>query len=172
MNMNINFGNKRTIAGIIILVCIIALVIYSPTIIHYTNPSVCTVNGVCEHEQRLILIEDLIPVFILIGVAIGAIVFFFMSSRLEKKQHDFKRVTDALIQFLGKDERLVVQKLLENHGKVLQAEISRIEGIGKLKSHRIIQRLSDRGVIEIEGFGKTNIIKLNKSLNEVLLEKK
>ncbi|VVB75244.1 Uncharacterised protein [uncultured archaeon] len=172
MNLKVDLGNKRTIAGAIVLICIIALVIYSPTIIHYTNPSVCTVNGVCEHEQRLILLEDLIPLFILIGVAIGAVVFFFMSSRIEGTKQDMKKVTDALIQFLGKDEKQVVQKLLENHGKILQAEVSRIEGIGKLKSHRIIRRLADRGVIEIEGFGKTNIIKLAKGINEVLIEKK
>jgi uncharacterized membrane protein len=172
MDIKIDFGNKKTLAGIIILICILALVIYSPTIIQQTNPTTCTIDGVCQHEQRLLLLEDLIPVFILIGIAIGAIVFFFMSSRLEKKQQDLTKVTDALIQFLGKDEKLVVQKLLENHGKVLQAEISRIEGIGKLKSHRIIQRLNDRGIIEIESFGKTNIIKLNKGLKETLLEKK
>ena len=80
-----------------------------------------------------------------------------------------KKVTDTLIQFLNKDEKLVVKKLLENDGKALQAEITRIEGLGKVKSHRIIQRLSDRQVIEVEGFGKTNIIKLNKGIKDVLL---
>jgi len=172
MDIKIDFSNKRTMAGLIILLCVLALVIYSPTIIQQTNPTTCTVEGVCQHEQRLILLEDLIPVFILIGIAIGAIVFFIMSSRLEKKQKDLSKVTDALVKFLGKEEKLVVQKLLENNGKVLQAEISRIEGIGKLKSHRIIQKLSDRGVIEIEHYGKTNIIKLNKEIKETLIEKK
>jgi len=172
MDIKIDFSNKRTMAGIIILLCVLALVIYSPTIIQQTNPTTCTINGECQHEQRLILLEDLIPIFILIGIAIGAVVFFIMSSRLEKKQKDLSKVTDALVKFLGKDEKLVVQKLLENNGKVLQAEISRIEGIGKLKSHRIIQKLSDRGVIEIEHYGKTNIIKLNKEIKETLIEKK
>ena len=172
MDIKFDFSNKRTITGVIILVCIIALVIYSPTLISLTNPTTCTVNGVCEHEQRLILLEDLIPIFILIGVVIGAAVFFFMSSKIASTQKDMTKITDALVQFLGKDEKLVVQKLLDNDGKVLQAEVSRIEGIGKLKSHRIIQRLSDRGVIEIEHFGKTNIIKLNKGLKETLLTKK
>jgi uncharacterized membrane protein len=172
MELKMDFGSKRTIAGVIILICAVALVIYSPTLIAYTNPGICTINGVCQHEQRLILLEDLIPLFIIIGIVIGVGVFFFMSSRIEAKEQDLTKVTDALIQFLGKDEKLVVQKLLENDGKVLQAEVSRIEGVGKLKSHRIIQRLSDRGVIEIEHFGKTNIIKLNKGLKETLLAKK
>jgi len=95
-----------------------------------------------------------------------------MSSRLEAKNKDLNRVADTLIQFLNKDEKLVVQKLLDNDGKVLQAEITRIEGLGKVKSHRIVQRLVDRGVIEVEGFGKTNLVKLNKNIKETLLVKK
>ncbi len=148
------------------------LIIYSPNLIALTNPTVCTINGVCQHEERVHLLTELVPVFILAGVIIGAIVFFFMSSRLENKQNDLKIVTSTLIQFLNKEEKLVVQKLIDNDGKVLQAEISRIDGIGKVKSHRIIQRLVDRKVIEVEGFGKTNIIKLTKEIKSVLLGKK
>jgi uncharacterized membrane protein len=172
MDLKIDFSNRRTIVGFMILVCLIALALYSPAIISRTNPTECTIDGVCQHELREQLLTDLIPVFILIGIVIGAVVFFFMSSRMENREKELQKVTGALVQFLGKDEKLVVQKLLDNHGQVLQAEISRIEGIGKLKSHRIIQRLSDRGVIETESFGKTNRIKLNKGLQETLLAKK
>ncbi|MBS3061070.1 MAG: hypothetical protein J4215_00645 [Candidatus Diapherotrites archaeon] len=172
MEVKIDFSNKQTISGFIILLSIIGLAFYLPDLILQTNPTVCTINGVCEHEQRLNLLTEMVPVFILAGIVIGAAVFFFMSSRLDTQQKDLKKVTDALVQFLGKDEKLVVQKLLENDGKVLQAEVSHIEGIGKLKSHRIIQRLMDRGVIERETYGKTNIIKLNPGLKDTLLSKK
>ncbi len=64
------------------------------------------------------------------------------------------------------------RKILESNGKIFQAEISRIEGIGKLKSHRILQRLLDRQVIEIERHGKTNIVKLAKNIQEALVLKK
>ena len=40
----------------------------------------------------------------------------------------------------------------------------------KLKSHRILQRLSDRGVIKIEKYGKTNIVKLTDNIKEVLIK--
>ncbi|MFA5931315.1 MAG: hypothetical protein WC821_03305 [archaeon] len=169
MDVKFDLSNKKTIAGLIILVCIVALIFYSPNIVSLTNPTVCTIDGVCQHEERVHLLTELIPVFISIGILIGVAVFFFMSSRLENKEKDLSKVTDTLVQFLNKDEKLVVQKLIENDGKVLQAEVSRIEGIGKVKSHRIIQRLVDRGVIEVEGFGKTNIIKLNKGIKDVLL---
>jgi uncharacterized membrane protein len=172
MDIKFDFSNKKTIAGLIGLICIIALILYSPTLVSLTNPSVCTIDGVCQHEQRVVLLTDLIPVFILIGIIIGAGVFFFMSSRLESKEKDLSKITSTLVQFLNKDEKLVVQKLIDGDGKVLQAEITRMEGLGKVKSHRIIQRLVDRGVIEVEGFGKTNIVKLNKNIKETLISKK
>ncbi|MFH0954655.1 MAG: hypothetical protein V1777_00955 [Candidatus Micrarchaeota archaeon] len=172
MDFKIDFSNRRTIAGFLILLCVIALALYSPVIISQTNPTVCTIDGVCQHEVRENLLTSLIPVFILIGIIIGAIVFFFMSSRMENKEKELQKVTSALVQFLGKDEKLVVQKLLDSQGQVLQADVSRIAGVGKLKSHRIIQRLSDRGVIIIEPFGKTNRIRLNKELEQTLLAKK
>ncbi|MFH1545205.1 MAG: super-infection exclusion protein B [archaeon] len=171
MELKIDFSNKRTIAGVIVLICLIALVFYSPVILSESNPEICIVDGVCQHEQRVELMNQLVPVFILSGIVIGAIVFFFMTTKLEDKKKDLEKVTQALIQFLNKDEKAVIQKILENNGKVFQSEISRIEGIGKLKSHRILQRLSDRGVIEIEKHGKTNIVKLTKNIKEVLVNK-
>ncbi|MFA5125485.1 MAG: hypothetical protein WC462_00595 [archaeon] len=172
MDIKFDLSNKRTIAGIIALICVVALIFYLPNIVMLTNPTTCTINGVCQHEQRLILLTDLIPVFILIGIAIGVIVFFFMSVRLDNKQKDINRITDALVSFLNKDEKLVVKKLLDSDGKVLQAELSRLEGLGKVKSHRVLQRLLDRGVIDKESYGKTNIIKLNKNIKEALILKK
>lgn len=165
------FNNKRGIAGVIILVSLIALILYLPTIISFTNPTVCTINGICQHEQRVDLLTNLVPIFILIGIIIGTIVFFFMISKLENKEKDLTKITSVLIKFLNKDEKIVVEKILDNDGKILQAELSRINGLGKVKSHRIVQRLIDRGVIEKENFGKTNIIKLNKEIKETLIKK-
>lgn len=174
MELRIDFANKKAIAGIIALICVIALIFYLPTLFRQIEPGPdqCIVNGVCQHEQRLQLLDSLIPIFILIGIVVGALVFFFMTTKLEDKKKDIEKITQTLIQFLNKDEKLVVQKILENKGHALQSEISRIEGIGKLKSHRILQRLSDRGVIQSESYGKTNQIKLAKNIQEVLIKQK
>ncbi|MFH1225264.1 MAG: hypothetical protein V1676_05670 [Candidatus Diapherotrites archaeon] len=170
MELKIDLSNRRAIAGIVVLLCVMALVLYLPPLLNETNPGVCYVGGVCQHEKRIEVLNQLVPFFILGGVAIGALVFFFMTSKLEDKGKELKKVTSALVQFLGKDEKAVVQKILENGGKVYQSEVSRIETVGKLKSHRILQRLADRGVIEIEKHGKTNIIKLAPAVREVLVK--
>jgi flagellar motor component MotA len=170
MELKIDFSNKRVVAGIIVLISLLAIAFYLPNIIEETNPDVCIVDGMCLHEQRINFLTQLVPLFVLGGIVIGALVFFFMTSKLESTEHDLEKVAETLIQFLNKDEKKVVQKILDNKGKVYQSEISRIEGIGKLKSHRILQRLSDRGVIEIEKHGKTNMVLLAKNISEVLLK--
>lgn len=172
MEINFNFSNKRALAGLLILICLIGLAFYSPVVFSYFEPQVCTVDGVCQHEQYARFLAELVPIFIIVGIVIGSLVFFFMSSRLENKQRDIKNLSAVIVQFLGKDERLVVQKLLDNDGKVLQAELSRTEGLGKLKSHRIIQRLVDRQVVEVEKYGKTNIVRLSKGIKDALVARK
>ena len=174
MDFSVNLSNRRSIVGIIALICVIAIIFYTPTLISLTNPTTCISpeTGQCEHEQRVILITQLVPVFIIVGIIIGAVLFFFISAKLDSRKKDLEKVTKALVDFLNRDEKLVVQKLLENNGKVLQAEISRIESLGKVRSHRVVQKLVDRGVIEVEKYGKTNTIKLTKGVADSLIIKK
>jgi len=169
MELKIDFSNRKAIAGAIVLICAIAFIFYLPTILAETSPQQCVVNGVCQHEQRLSQVYQLVPGFVLIGIVIGALVFFFMTSRLEKKEKSLKNNTEVLLRFLNQDERKLVNALVENNGKVLQAEITRLPEMSKVKSHRIVQRLIDRGVIEKESLGKTNIVRFTKEIKEGLI---
>jgi uncharacterized membrane protein len=170
MELKIDFSNKRTIAGILILVCLTGMLLFLPSVLQHFEPQTCTIEGVCQHEQQLELFYHLVPVFILAGIIIGAFVFYFMTTKLDDKKKELEKTTSALIQFLSKDERKVVEKIMSESGKVLQSEISRMEGLGKVKSHRILQRLMDRGVIEIEAHGKTNVVRLTKAIKEAILK--
>ena len=169
MARKIDFSNKKAIAGIIVLACAVALVFLLPPIIAAAKPEVCTINGVCQHERQLNLLTELVPVFVLSGIIVGALVFFLMSSRLEGKQRDAKKIAETMLRFLNPDERKLVNLLIENNGKILQAELTRLPGMSKVKSHRVVQRLIDRGVIEKETMGKTNIVRFSKEIKEGLL---
>jgi uncharacterized membrane protein len=169
MKPKINFSNRKAVAGAIILACAIALILYLPSIVSETNPDVCIVNGVCQHERQLNLLTQMIPVFIFVGLIIGVIVFFLMTSKIEDKKKDARKIADVMLKFLNPDERKLADLLIENNGKVLQAELTRLPGMSKVKSHRVIQRLIDRGVIEKETLGKTNIVRFSKEIKEGLL---
>ncbi len=170
MELKIDFSNRKAIAGLIALACVIALALYLPSVISATKSEVCTVDGVCLHEKQLTFLTQLVPVFVLGGIVIGAVVFFFVTSKLEDKQRNVKKLSSVMLKFLNPDERKLVDLLIENNGKALQAELTRLPGMSKVKSHRIIQRLMDRGVIEKETLGKTNIVRFSKEIKEGLLQ--
>ena len=75
---------------------------------------------------------------------------------------------DIIMRFLSPSERKVLQKLVEGKGIVLQSEISRMEGMNKLKTHRIIRDMEMKGVIKTENYGKTKRIILSKDIKDSL----
>ena len=160
---------KKMVLAAIALVGFAAMVFGLPPLIGLFAPETCIVNGVCEHEGRLNMITQSIPFFVGLGVIAGAGIYWFMSRQLVEKQKSLQNTAEIVLQFLGGEEKAIVKKLVEENGKCLQAEISRIEGIGKLKSHRILQRMKEKRVIEIEKFGKTNIVRLSKNIREGLV---
>ena len=69
---------------------------------------------------------------------------------------------------LSSNERKVVEKIIENNGSVLQSEISRMENMTKLKTHRAVKELERKGVIKLEQYGKTNRIVLSDDIKEII----
>lgn len=162
--------NKKIILGIIIVVSFLGFIF---SLMAYFNSvsqgQQCSVTGECPHEEQVELLTVLIPILASIGVGIGAGTYYFMSSKIEEKEKSLKKNTDILLKFLNPDERKLVNQLIEGKGKVLQAEITRLPGMTKVKSHRVIQKLIDRGVIESEQLGKTRIVRFSKEIKEGLL---
>lgn len=138
-----------------------------------------------------------IPIFnlfislILLTIAIIPMSYYFISQRFEEKiERKFnvisklleknnsvpnkapKEIDDknVILKFLNLSERKVVEKLIERNGDVLQSEISQMEGMTKLKTHRAVRDLERKGIIKRESHGKTNRIILSKDIKEVMLK--
>jgi len=60
--------------------------------------------------------------------------------------------------------------LVEKKGEALQSEISREEGMTKLKTHRAVRNLEVKGIVKRYLHGKTYRIVLSKDVKELLLE--
>lgn len=138
-----------------------------------------------------------IPIFILplssvlLIIAIVPMSYYFISKRLEEKlERKFdvisklmkknnsvsnkttKEIDDKniILKFLNLGERKVVEALIEKKGEILQSEISRMEGMTKLKTHRAVRDLERKGIIKRESHGKTHRIILSKDIKEVILK--
>lgn len=80
--------------------------------------------------------------------------------------------TDIISRFLKPDEQKVVETLRQAGGSLLQKEIARQTGFTRLKTHRILARLAERQVIEVEWAGNTNKITLPRWLKETVRARK
>ncbi|MCX6776129.1 MAG: hypothetical protein NT130_04755 [Candidatus Micrarchaeota archaeon] len=163
-------NNFRVLLGFIALVALFIVLYWLPNFIQETNPTQCTVNGQCEHEARMNLLMYLSPVFVAIGFVLGAVAFYFFTENKKVEYVEVKPSPEAILKLLPADERKVVAKIAEEGGKALQSEISLLDKMGKVKSHRIIDRLEERGIVEKEQHGKTNLVKLTKELKDALVK--
>lgn len=124
---------------------------------------------------------------ILLIFAVVPLSHHFASQKLEKRMEENIRVISKLVnknnhplkkeqkendkniilKFLNPNERVILKKLIENKGTVLQSEISRMEGMTKLKTHRTVKDLERKGVIKTETYGKTNRIILTEDIKDI-----
>ncbi len=66
-----------------------------------------------------------------------------------------QRTLAAVMRVLKDDERKVVELLIKAGGKILQKDIARQTGFSRVKTHRILYRLSVRGVVVAKKYYNT-----------------
>jgi uncharacterized membrane protein len=67
---------------------------------------------------------------------------------------------ESVAKTLTADERKIVEALNAHSGVYLQKYIKSETGLSRLKIHRIIARLADRGIVSLEKAGNTNQVHL------------
>ncbi|HLN88848.1 MAG TPA: hypothetical protein VK253_02170 [Candidatus Binatia bacterium] len=68
---------------------------------------------------------------------------------------------ESVAKTLTEDERKILQVLNSHDGKYLQKYIRNETGLSRLQTHRIIARLSERGIVSLEKIGNTNQVYLS-----------
>ncbi len=88
------------------------------------------------------------------------VVYFLIVPEIQTKNTSENQQED-IFSFLLPDEKKVVEILIKHGGEYLQKQISKETGFTRVKTHRVIVRLAQRGIISVEKRGNTNVIKLN-----------
>ena len=161
--------NVKILGGLIALAVFVLLVFYIPRFLEGEVPLICIENGSCQHESYLDDVIASIPLMIVGGFVFGIVVSFFYFERKIEVPVPSEDRTKALLALLQPSERKIISKIIEKNGEALQSELSRIEGIGKVKAHRVIDRLIRRGVLEKEQVGKTNILRIRKDIKKAMI---
>lgn len=111
-----------------------------------------------------------LPIAVFISAIVGTAVAYVLMSRSEASRRRARINARILLNLLRDDERVIVEKILEHGGEMRQYELVHSTGMNKVKVHRILKALEDRGVVVIEKIGKVNNLRLRKELYEALKE--
>lgn len=121
-----------------------------------------------RHEKGNTEFYYFIPIFAFFGLAVGALIYYLVEGDIERKDKTIKHNYEVIFQLLNPDERKVIRKIVENQGKLQQIEITYMEGFTKVKAHRVIESLVQKGILTKETLGKMRLIKMNNDLYEIL----
>ena len=94
------------------------------------------------------------------GVLSGLIVYRITSTTIAKQQKLVKANVNLIMKFLGQDDKDVINLVLSKGGVTTQSEISKMPNMTRLRAHRVVKKLEDRGLVHVEKHGKINMVRL------------
>ncbi len=101
-------------------------------------------------------------------IFVVSLLYYLFSSKMEEKEKCLNKNLEILNSILDKDEKKVLDRLVLNKGQMEQADISKM--YDKIKAHRILKKLEEKGIITINRGSKTNLIQLNEELRKELVK--
>src|SRR5439155_2384755 len=96
---------------------------------------------------------------------VGVIYFLVlpeMKSYYAPSNGNGKENTAMVLKTLKPEERSIVNVLDAHGGTYLQKNITKEAGLSRLKTHRVVAALSERGIVQVEKYGNTNQVSLAK----------
>jgi hypothetical protein len=121
-------------------------------------------GGFAPNLAILIPLSTLLFLFTLLASFVGVIYFLVLP---EMKNYAVgtgsgKDAVAVVLRTLKPEERKVVGVLDVHGGAYLQKYITKEAGLSRLKTHRVVAALSERGVVQVEHRGNTNEVTLAK----------
>lgn len=119
-------------------------------------------GGFTPNLTILIPLSTLLFLFTLLASVVGVVYFLVLP---EMKDYvagtgGGKEGVSVVLRTLKPEERKVVGVLDVHGGKYLQKYITKEAGLSRLKTHRVVASLSERGIVQVEHRGNTNEVTL------------
>jgi uncharacterized membrane protein len=119
-------------------------------------------GGFSANLAILIPLSTLLFLFTLLASVVG-VIYFLVLPEMKNYVVGAGGGADAasvVLRTLKPDERKVVVVLDAHGGTYLQKYITKEAGLSRLKTHRVIASLSERGIVRAEKRGNTNEVSL------------
>jgi len=82
--------------------------------------------------------------------------------------HEPSAGRELVARLIDLKEMAVIDRLIEKPKGIPQAEVVDMPGMTKLKAHRVVERLRQKGIVTVQKTGKTNMIKLDARTRSLL----
>jgi hypothetical protein len=112
----------------------------------------------------------LIVAVIIAFLGIGGVAYFFLFPEIRTTAPATKTITnqmpqnssayESVLKTLNEDERKVLNVLKKHDGKYLQKYIRHEANLSRLKTHRVLARFAERGIVTLRKTGNTNEVTL------------
>ncbi|MFH1801469.1 MAG: MarR family transcriptional regulator [archaeon] len=162
MNEKLRPLDKNSGKNFILLISIITFFVFVISFTaFYTKENFSSVCG-CKLPIWVIIIS--ISSF---GMFAGSLIYYLLNKNLFEEKKDIKNSISKILNFLGEDEKKVLEFIINNFGEVHQSKISKELKINKVRLSRTINRLEKKQIIKKEKKGMTNLIILERGLKEI-----
>jgi uncharacterized membrane protein len=152
--------------GLAVSIYVLALIL-TPTESPLTVLAQLLSNGFPATFPFLVLFSSLLFLSTVLASMVGVIYFLVLP---EMKNYasgsNGRESTSMVLRTLKPEERSVVNVLSIHGGAYLQKHITKEAGLSRLKTHRVVAALSERGIVTVEKVGNTNQVSLAKWFHE------
>jgi len=90
------------------------------------------------------------------------------STNKKRTVHEPSAGRELVARLIDPKEMAVIDRLIEKPKGILQTEVVAMPGMTKLKAHRVVERLRQKGIVMVHKEGKTNLIKLDARTKNLL----
>ena len=105
-------------------------------------------------------------IMVCVSISFGFYWSIIANNRLIDSQMKTKNIERFMKLFLSQEEEQIIQFLKEK--PAFQSQIAKINAMGRVKAHRLIQKLLQKNLVRIEDFGKQKKIYLDESGTQIL----
>jgi len=119
-------------------------------------------GGYSPNLTILIPLSSLLFLFTVLASMVGVIYFLVVPEMKNYVSGDGKDAASVVLRTLKPEERAVVRVLDAHGGTYLQKFVTKEAGLSRLKTHRVVASLSERGIVHVEKRGNTNEVTLVK----------
>lgn len=116
----------------------------------------------------------LVVLIAVVVVSLAGLVYFLLFPELRIGQLGTPRgilenskktgAVETIKRTLNSDEQKILEALEKHDGKYLQKYLGKEAGLSRLKTHRILSRFVERGIVTLKKKGNTNEVKLEEWL--------